>query len=68
MGEKRWYVADALESGLTDRQIHLRAESEEEVGRRMRERYPEAVAVLIYSEESWRQRSAPIIAPEGRVR
>lgn len=68
MGEKRWYVAAALESDLTNRQIYLRAESEEEVQRRMRERYPEAVAVLIYSEESWRQRSASIIAPEGRVR
>ena len=68
MGEKRWYVADALESDLTNRQIHLRAESEEEVQRRMRERYPEAVAVLLYPEESWRQRSASIIAPEGGVR
>jgi hypothetical protein len=68
MGEKRWYVADALGADLTNRQIHLRAESEEEVQRRMRERYPEAVAVLIYSEESWRQRSASIIASEGRVR
>jgi hypothetical protein len=68
MGEKRWYVADALGADLTNRQIHLRAESEEEVQRRMRERYPEAVAVLIYSEESWRRRSASIIAPEGRVR
>lgn len=68
MGEKRWYVADALESDLANRQIYLRAESEEEVERRMRERYPEAVAVLIYPEESWRRRSASIIAPEGRVR
>jgi hypothetical protein len=31
MGEKRWYVADALGADLTNRQIHLRAESEEEV-------------------------------------
>jgi hypothetical protein len=68
MGEKRWYVADTLESDLTNRHIHLRAKSEEEVERRMRERYPEAAAVLIYREESWRQRSASIIAPEGRVR
>ena len=68
MGEMRWYVADALESDFTNRQIHLRAGSEEEVRRRMRERYPEAVAVLIYPEESLRQRSASIIAPEGGVR
>ena len=68
MGEMRWYVADALESDLTNRQIDLRADSEEEVQRRMRERYPEAVAVLVYPEESWRRRSVPIIAPEGGVR
>jgi hypothetical protein len=68
MGEKRWYVADALDSDLINRRIHLRAASEEEVQRRMRERYPEAVAVLIYPEESWRRRSAAITAPGGRVR
>ena len=63
MGEKRWYVADTLGADLTNRQIHLRAESEEEVERRMRERYPEAVAVLLYPEESWRQRSAAFAPP-----
>ncbi len=33
----------------------LRGASEEEVERRMRERYPEAVALLVRLEESWRQ-------------
>ena len=67
MGEKRWYAADALGADLTNRHIHLRAASEEEVQRGMRECYPEAVAVLVYPEESWRQRSAAA-APDGPVR
>jgi hypothetical protein len=67
MGENRWYVADALGADLTNRHIHLRAASEEVVQSRMRERYPEAVAVLVYSEGSWRQRAAAV-APGGPVR
>ena len=68
MGEKRWYDADALQSDLTNHNHHLRAASEEEAERRMRKRYPGAVAVLVYPEGSWRQRSASVIAPEGRIR
>ncbi len=62
MGDKRWYTADALKSDLTNHNSHLRAASEEEVERRMRKRYPGAVAILVYPEESWRQRSASFIS------
>jgi hypothetical protein len=67
MGDKRWYVADALGADLTNRHHHLRAASEEEVERRMRKRYPGAVAIVVYPEESWRQRSAAV-APAGPAR
>ena len=55
MGDKRWYTADALLADLTNQHHHLRAASEEEAERRMRWRYPQAVAVLALLEESWRQ-------------
>ncbi len=55
MSEKRWYTADALQADLTNYHHHLRAASEEEVERRMRRRYPEAVAVLAHLEVSRRQ-------------
>ena len=67
MGDKRWYAADALRSDLTNHHHHLRATSEEEVERRMRKRYPGAVAILVYPEESWRQRSASFLS-DGPVR
>jgi hypothetical protein len=67
MGEKRWYTADALGADLTNHHHHLRATSEEEAERRMRGRYPGAVAVLVYPEESWRRRSAAV-APDGPAR
>jgi hypothetical protein len=63
MGDKRWYDADALGADLTNHNHHLRAASEEEVERRMRKRYPGAVAILVLLEESWRQslsRSEPV--------
>jgi hypothetical protein len=63
MGDKRWYTADALGADLTNRHHHLRATSEEEVERRMRKRYPGAVAILVLLEDSWRQslsRSEPV--------
>jgi hypothetical protein len=55
MNDKRWYDADALGEDLTNHNHHLRATSEEEVERRMRKRYPGAVAILVLLEESWRQ-------------
>ncbi len=67
MGEKRWYAADALGADLTNRHHHIRAASEEEAERRMRGRYPGAVAVLVYPEQSWRQNPASI-APDGPIR
>ncbi len=59
MSDKRWYIADALQVDLTSHHHHLRAASEEEVERRMRRRYPEARAVLVRLEESWRQNVSP---------
>ena len=55
MNDRRACVADALMADLTNHHHHLRAASEEEVERRMREHYPEAVALLVRLEESWRQ-------------
>ncbi len=63
MSDKRWYAAEALQANLTNRHHHLRAASEEEAERRMRKRYPGAVAVLVLLEEPWRQspsRSGPV--------
>jgi hypothetical protein len=68
MGEKRWYAADALGADLTNHHHHFRAASEEEAERRMGRRYPGAVAILVYPEESWRQRSAAGVAPDGPAR
>ena len=58
MNDRRWYVADVLMADLTNRHHHLRAASEEEAERRMQGRYPEAVALLVRLEESWRQGGA----------
>jgi hypothetical protein len=63
MNDRRWYAADALTADLRNHHHHLRAASEEEAERRMRERRPEAVAILVRLEKSWRQvlsRSGPI--------
>jgi hypothetical protein len=42
-----WYEADALMADLTGYFHRLRGTSEEEVERRMRKRYPLAVAILV---------------------
>ena len=55
MNDWRLYTADALTADLTNHHHHLRAPSEEEAERRMRKRYPEAVAVHVRLERSWRQ-------------
>jgi len=47
MSDRRGCTADALLRDLTNQHHHLRAASEEEVERRMRKRYPQAVAVLV---------------------
>jgi hypothetical protein len=60
MSDKRWYTAEALGEDLTNHHHHLRAASEEEVERRMRKRYPGAVAILVLPEESWRQNRSVI--------
>ena len=60
MSDRRRYCADAMMADLTNHHHHLRAASEEEVERRMRVRYPEAVAHLVRLEESCQQlRAAP---------
>ena len=59
MSDKRWYTADALGADLANRHHHLRAASEEEVERKMRKRYPGAVAILVLLEDSLRQGLAP---------
>jgi hypothetical protein len=55
MNDRRWYTANALKADLTNHHHHLGAASEEEAERRIRKRYPEAVALLVRLEESWRQ-------------
>ena len=55
MDDERWYAADALAADLTNHHHHSRASSEEEAERRMRKRYPEAVALLVRHDCSWRQ-------------
>ena len=55
MNDRRWYAADALMADLTNHHHHLRASSEAEVERRMRDRYPEAVAILVRRKRSRRQ-------------
>ena len=55
MNDRRWYAADALMGDLTNHHHHLRAASEAEVERRMRERYPEAVAILVRRKRSGRR-------------
>ena len=55
MTDRVWYAANSLMADLTNRHHHARAASEEELERKMGERYPEAVAVLGRQEESWRQ-------------
>ena len=47
MNDRRWYAADALMADLTTHHHHLRAATGAEVERRMRERYPRAVAILV---------------------
>ncbi len=55
MNDRVWYAADALLADLTTRHHHVRAASKEEVERKMRGRYSEAVAILVRQEESWRR-------------
>ena len=46
MRERRWYEADAFMADLTVRRCVILCTSEEEVERKMRERYPQAAAIL----------------------
>ena len=47
MNDRRWYAADALMADLTNHHHHLRAASEAEAERKMRNRYPRAVTILV---------------------
>jgi hypothetical protein len=55
MNDRAWYAVDALMADLTIRHHHVRAASEEEAERKIRERYPRAVTILGRRAESWRQ-------------
>ena len=47
MERREWYEADALMADLTGYFHRLRGTSEEEIERRMRKRYPHAIAILV---------------------
>ena len=55
MNDRYQYVADALMADLTSRHHHIRGASEMEVERRIRQRYPNASAVLVRQETTLRQ-------------
>ena len=55
MNDRYQYVADALMADLTNRHHHIRGASEKEVERRIRQRYPNASAVLVRQETTLRQ-------------
>ncbi len=55
MSERTRYAADALMADLKNHHHHLSASSEAEVERRMRDRYPEAVAIMVRRMRSRRQ-------------
>ena len=55
MNQRAWYAADALMADLTTRHHHVRAASEGGAERKVRGRYPEAVAILVRQEESGRR-------------
>jgi hypothetical protein len=55
MNDRYQYVADALMADLTNRHHHIRGASEKEVERRIRQRYPNASAVLVRQVTTSRQ-------------
>jgi hypothetical protein len=50
MDVRGWYEADALMADLTSHRYEMMGASEDEVERRMRDRYPNAVVVLVREE------------------
>ncbi len=55
MNDRYQYVADALMADLTNRHHHIRGASEKEVELKVRQRYPNALAVLVWQETTLRQ-------------
>jgi hypothetical protein len=55
MNDRYQYVADALMADVTNRHHHIRGASEKEVERRIRQRYPNASAVLVRQVTTSRQ-------------
>jgi hypothetical protein len=55
MNHRCQYVADVLMDDLTNRHHHIRGASEKEVERRIRQRYPNASAVLVRQVTTSRQ-------------
>jgi len=51
MDDRRWYEAEALMAGSTSRHAMLGA-SEKEIEQRIRNHYPDAVAILVREETS----------------
>ncbi len=47
MSERRWYEAEALMADLRNHRHEIRGASEEEIERRMRNHYPDAVTILV---------------------
>lgn len=54
MDEQCWYKAEALMADLTSHCHEILSVSEEEIGRRMRIHYPDAVTILVANEQDRR--------------
>lgn len=65
MDNRRWHEAEALMADSTGRQHAILGASEEEIEQRIRNRYPDAVAILVREETRTdaRRRSTPRKSP-----
>jgi hypothetical protein len=55
MSDRRWYLADALMADLTSSRYRILAISEDDAERRMSDRHPKAVAILVFEDPAtWR--------------
>lgn len=50
MDERRWYEVEALMADLTSHHHEMLGASEEDIEQRMRNHYPDAVAILAHEE------------------
>jgi hypothetical protein len=68
MNDRRWYEAEALMADSTSRSHAMAGASEAEVERKIRNRYPDAVAILVRREtwtESRHEPTARIYGTQG---